>query len=455
MSSLTAADKSYLEAILDMRGGYVLDFTNATFGEFFSRNRIEIHDQEYQVYGTSKAKKMRAFWRIESDALVGRVLSELLDRYAANCDVSGRERDTVLLAKCRGIVNRLHGRSPTTQIMTAEGLLGEDSGREAALSTMSSTSPTAFISYSWDSEQHRDWVRELARRLRSDGVDVTLDRWHAAPGDQLTEFMERGVREHDFVVIICTPKYRERSDSREGGVGYEGDIMTGELLTKRNHHKFIPVWRSGTRGDAVPTWLASKYYIDLTGNVYDEQQYSDLVRTLLGDREPAPPVGERALQPAENRQSEAARQPRADRPGATGQFEDIQITRVIVEEVTEPRNDGTPGSALYTIPFQLSATPPWVWGEIFERHWDRPPQWTTMHRPGMAHVSGAKVLLEGTTIEEVQHYHRDTLMLVVKQANREYREIIEAAERKRRSEEEASERHRRNVDDVAGRITFE
>ncbi len=132
MSSLTAADKSYLEAILDMRGGYVLDFNDATFGEFFSQHHIKIHDRKYQIYGTSKVKRLRAFWRIESDAVVGRVLSELLDRYAANCDVGGKEQDAALLAKCRETVERLQRRSPATQIMTAEGMQGENSRGEAA-----------------------------------------------------------------------------------------------------------------------------------------------------------------------------------------------------------------------------------------------------------------------------------------------------------------------------------
>ena len=59
----------------------------------------------------------------------------------------------------------------------------------------------AFVSYSWDSDQHKKWVRELAARLRSDGVDVILDQWHLLPGDQIPEFMERSVRESNYVLI--------------------------------------------------------------------------------------------------------------------------------------------------------------------------------------------------------------------------------------------------------------
>ncbi len=150
-----------------------------------------------------------------------------------------------------------------------------------------------------------------------------------------------------------------------------------------------------------------------------------------------------------------ARQVRQGSYGEAGQFKDIQITHVIVDEVTDPENDGTRGSALYTVPLQLTATPPWMWGQIFVRHWDRPRQFTTMHRSGIARVSGDEVLLKGTTIEEVRRYHRDTLKLAVDEANREYREIIETEERKRRAEEERWAQHRRNVDDVASQIDFE
>ena len=171
-----------------------------------------------------------------------------------------------------------------------EGEMGEGSGPR----TMVRASPTAFISYSWDTDEHRAWVRKLAERIRGCGVDVKLDQWETAPGDQLTEFMERGIRDHDFVVIICTPKYRQRSDSREGGVGYEGDVMTAEVMTNGNERKFIPVWRSGQWEEAAPSWLVGKYYIDLSGNPYDEERYADLIETLRGERLKPPPISPRA-----------------------------------------------------------------------------------------------------------------------------------------------------------------
>jgi hypothetical protein len=133
--------------------------------------------------------------------------------------------------------------------------------------------PTAFISYSWDDDEHKAWVWALAERLRKDGVDVILDRWALVPGDQLPAFMEQAIRDNDFVVIICTPRYQARSNSRTGGVGYEGDIMTGEVLSRRDTRKFIPVLRTGTWVNAAPSWLSGKYFIDFSADPYLERNY--------------------------------------------------------------------------------------------------------------------------------------------------------------------------------------
>ncbi len=114
MSTLTEVDKRYLEKTLGMEGGYLLDYNDMTFGQFFNRHRIDIHGVKYQSYGTSKAKKMRAFWEIEPDALVGKVLSEMLDVYEASCKLSNKELNTAILQESRKVVARLLGNQQST-----------------------------------------------------------------------------------------------------------------------------------------------------------------------------------------------------------------------------------------------------------------------------------------------------------------------------------------------------
>ncbi len=154
---------------------------------------------------------------------------------------------------------------------------------------MSAVHPTAFISYAWDADT-TPWVKQFATLLRTDGIDCKLDQWELAHGDQLAEFMDRSVRESDYVLIVCTPKYKIRSDGRIGGVGYEGDIMTAEVMNKKNHRKFIPILKAGRWEDSAATWLSGKLYVDLRGGL-PSTNYQDLVRTIYGLNEEASPLG--------------------------------------------------------------------------------------------------------------------------------------------------------------------
>ncbi|MCA3249897.1 MAG: hypothetical protein INF41_05725 [Rhodospirillaceae bacterium] len=111
MSSLTDVEKRYLEKILKMEGGSVLDYNDAKFDEFFRRYNVTIHDSKYKTYGTSKANKMRAFWAQEPDTLVGKVISEMLDSYETDCELKNQEVDKSVLEKSRNIAARLSGKA--------------------------------------------------------------------------------------------------------------------------------------------------------------------------------------------------------------------------------------------------------------------------------------------------------------------------------------------------------
>jgi len=150
--------------------------------------------------------------------------------------------------------------------------------------------PTAFISYSWDDNVHQDWVKSFATKLRENGIESILDKWHAVPGDQLPEFMENAIKNNDFVLMVCTPNYKKKSDARAGGVGYEGDIITGEVFVKRNQRKFIPILAQGTWEESAPAWLTGKYYIDLSEKDLTTENFDNLITTLRGENEVPPPV---------------------------------------------------------------------------------------------------------------------------------------------------------------------
>ncbi len=252
--------------------------------------------------------------------------------------------------------------------------------------TAGSHTPKVFMSYSWDGAEHQEWVKMLAAKLRSHGVDVTLDRW-ALPGDQLPQFIETTVRENEHVLIICTPKYKEKSDSRRGGVGYEGDIMTGEVLNGQNARKFIPLLRQGEWKDVAPSWLAGKFYLDFRVEPYSEESYEVLLHNLYGTREQAPPLGSRPNPrsgPIAQGQGTFTPPPRARDQSESNQS---------YSTISASRNDGTRGRALYRVPFQFSRRPYPVWAQHFVQTWNRPPSLSTMHRPGIARIEGDRIIL--------------------------------------------------------------
>jgi len=109
MSSLTSLEKRKIEDLFGMASGYVLDFSNRTFAEFFQDSlNIDIYSGRYSGNGESKARLLRAFWDIEPDDLVSKALDGMLEiwRY----DNLGKEepKATALAKECHIVVDRLN-----------------------------------------------------------------------------------------------------------------------------------------------------------------------------------------------------------------------------------------------------------------------------------------------------------------------------------------------------------
>ena len=69
-----------------------------------------------------------------------------------------------------------------------------------------------FVAYSHDSPEHKSWVADFSRELRSYGINVVLDQWDLKYGDDVTLFIESNIREAEKVLIICTDKYIEKTN---------------------------------------------------------------------------------------------------------------------------------------------------------------------------------------------------------------------------------------------------
>jgi hypothetical protein len=77
-----------------------------------------------------------------------------------------------------------------------------------------------------------------------------------------------------------------------------------------------------------------------------------------------------------------------------------------------------------------------------------------MHRPGIARVTGDKVYLNGTTVEEVQKYHRDTLKLAIEETNNLIADYLQKKHAETERERVRREQHAQSVRDAAKDIKF-
>jgi hypothetical protein len=152
--------------------------------------------------------------------------------------------------------------------------------------------PRIFISYSHDSQEHKDWVLQLATRLVANGVDVILDQWDLRLGGDLPRFMESGLIGADRILTICTDTYVRKANQGAGGVGYEKMILTAQLMQDVTTDRVIPVIRSNTSSPLLPTFLGARVYIDFRTEADYETKYTDLIREIHGEAVRAqPPLG--------------------------------------------------------------------------------------------------------------------------------------------------------------------
>lgn len=145
--------------------------------------------------------------------------------------------------------------------------------------------PKVFISYSHDSPEHKQWVSEFATKLRSDGVKAMLDHWDLGPDDDVTQFMERGIRDSDRILIICTDSYVSKANDGEDGIGYEPMIVTSRYVEDLGTNKFIPIIRPMLGKEKTPEFLKDRVSIDFT----DDEQFDAKFEELLHERLLVPP----------------------------------------------------------------------------------------------------------------------------------------------------------------------
>lgn len=157
--------------------------------------------------------------------------------------------------------------------------------------------PKVFVSYSWTSDEHVEWVLDLAQRLVGNGVDVVIDRWDLKAGQDKFQFMERMVLDPTIakVLVVCDKGYAEKANNRAGGVGTESTIISQNVYNQVEQTKFLPIIaeRDEEKNAFTPVFLESRIYFDLSDPRHFSESYEELLRNLFGKPiHVKPPLGQ-------------------------------------------------------------------------------------------------------------------------------------------------------------------
>lgn len=262
----------------------LVDFSNSNSLTFRSHSRQDIEDYMYvyfnsfdrignlYVYLEQMFDDVKIRERIQKFKNDKKSLIDKIEELVSYCEKKG------YLAKLATVIEQQRGESADS--------LERNSKRQNE--RYEETNTRVFISYSWDSKEHKERVLRLADTLREKcGLDADLDRYVRAIEPYTPErgwdlWMQDKIKWADFVLIVCTEIYKRRFEGEEEpgqglGLSWEGTIIRQDLYSKQlKDTKFIPIIFSQLDSAHVPQILYSKDKY----NLHDKESYKELIYRL-------------------------------------------------------------------------------------------------------------------------------------------------------------------------------
>ena len=166
-----------------------------------------------------------------------------------------------------------------------------------------STNPKVFISYSHQDAAYEYKVLEFSNKLRSEGIDASIDQYEEAPVEGWPRWMENQIKESDYVLVLCNKSYYDKfySDNKGKGITWEVSIIYQYLYdANAETRKFIPVFFEDGEEQYIPTPIKSFTFY----NIGTEEGYDKLYWRLRGvQKTQKPPLGKLRPLPEKERKT--------------------------------------------------------------------------------------------------------------------------------------------------------
>jgi hypothetical protein len=199
MADLTPIEKRKLERALGMGSGYVLNFSNPTFSEFFlDYCGIDIYDDKYNYSSGSKANRMRAFWEMESNCLVAKALDTLFSEWL---EFKGYDSPDTPPEECLLVVKRLKDNAAVPDIDAVTPNIDDESFEALAASIrdlVAQNKPVLGLD-----RLHTFVVKYFRVLCEKRGIDVGRDKpLHSLVGGYIKSLKAQGLIESEMTERI-------------------------------------------------------------------------------------------------------------------------------------------------------------------------------------------------------------------------------------------------------------
>jgi len=217
MSSLKTSEKIYLENFFEMNGGYVCDFSDRTFREFILENiGVDVFSEQFSYeaepnYKASKAKRLRHFWKNESDKTTYKLLNALYEYWIAKKEISGTltVETNKLAERCKKIIIRLKENNTNDDLEAFTENLNADESLELLAVAIKDSIKKGVPVEALD-RLHTYIVRFLRILLKKHKVAFEdKDPLHSLWGSYIKILNSKGVIKSEMVSIILKPKIAE------------------------------------------------------------------------------------------------------------------------------------------------------------------------------------------------------------------------------------------------------
>lgn len=133
-----------------------------------------------------------------------------------------------------------------------------------------------YISYSWEEKENKRWIIRLKNDLRDENLEIIFDQDELDKGTvNIDRFISDNMSDADFIVIVITPSYINKSNMKNDGNGNRERSwveVENDYIIKRKHNNsksLIPIIMEKKKGNVLPDNIVGLTYYDMS----DEDLY--------------------------------------------------------------------------------------------------------------------------------------------------------------------------------------